>query len=110
VSAVLRAAPDLDAGAIVDVATFDAVPGAVSAVVEIVPSVQLAELDVDPNLLLPDIEMYTVITQVVGPAEIASRVFIPAKGIPEDPVVSIASSRVESSGVGAKLNMETYTR
>lgn len=62
-------------------------------IVEVSPDVDLAKLKVDTASLLPELQHHGVLTQVVGQGEggvrINSRVFVPAVGIPEDPVVSV---------------------
>lgn len=62
-------------------------------IAELTPDVDLQNLPVDTSKLLPELKHHGVLTQVVGQGEggvrINSRVFVPAVGIPEDPVVSI---------------------
>lgn len=61
-------------------------------IAELTPDVDLKNLKVDTGKLLPELQHHGVLTQVEGEGDggvrINSRVFVPAVGIPEDPVVS----------------------
>lgn len=73
---------------VVAVSTYD---NAASVIVEVKPDVPVRDLPVDTSALASLVKVYTLVTQTVSPGRINSRVFIPNKGIPEDPVVSNSS-------------------
>lgn len=84
-----------------DFVQFAAIEHGEGVIAELAPSVDLQRLQVDTAKLLPELKHHGVLTQVAGPGEggvrINSRVFVPAVGIPEDPVVSARLARLRAA-------------
>lgn len=80
-----------------DFVQFAVIEHGEGVIAEVSPEVDLKALAIDTAKLLPELKHHGVLTQVTGNGpdgvRINSRVFVPAVGIPEDPVVSSARTR-----------------